>query len=177
MIDAIAGGVIDMKRFATAIQKGVLEAMRSGPIAGYPVGDVRVVVYDGKMHPVDSNETAFRVAGRQCFREGFSKAAPVMLEPIHDLVVVMPDAYTGDVMGDLSTRRARIQGMEAEGPLQKITASAPEVELLRYSTVLRSLTQGRGVHSQKFASYEPMPRNVQEKVIEEGKKAKEEDEE
>jgi elongation factor G len=175
LIDAIVSGVIDMKRFASAIQKGVLEAMRAGPIAGYPVGDVRVIVYDGKMHPVDSNETAFRVAGRQCFRDAFQKAQPVMLEPIFDLTVMLPDAYTGDVMGDLNTRRARIQGMQAEGPMQKISATAPEVELLRYSTTLRSLTQGRGFHSVRFNAYEPMPRNVQDKVVDENKRAKEEE--
>jgi elongation factor G len=176
MIDAIVSGVIDMKRFASAIQKGVLQAMGAGPIAGYPVGDVRVVVYDGKMHPVDSNETAFRTAGRQCFREAFQKAQPVMLEPIVDLEVLLPDAYTGDVMGDLNTRRARIQGMQAEGSLQKISATAPEAELLRYATTLRSLTQGRGLHSVKFNAYEPMPRNVQDKVVEENKRQKEEEE-
>jgi elongation factor G len=176
MIDAIVSGVIDMKRFAGAIQKGVLLAMGAGPIAGYPVGDVRVVIYDGKMHPVDSNETAFRTAARQCFRDAFQKAQPVMLEPIADLEVIVPDAYTGDVMGDLNTRRARIQGMQAEGPLQKIIATAPEAELLRYATTLRSLSQGRGLHSVKFNAYEPMPRNVQDKVVEENKRQKEEEE-
>lgn len=174
-VDAIVGGVIDMRRFAGAIQKGVLEAMRAGPIAGYPCGECRVIVYDGKMHSVDSNEAAFKSASRQCFRQGFEAASPVMLEPICDLEVMMPDDFTGDVMSDLNTRRARIQGMEAEGANQKILAQAPEVELLRYSTQLRSLTQGRGLHSARFRAYEPMPRNVQEKLVEEAKKAKEEE--
>lgn len=170
IIDAIVSGVIDMRRFAGAIQKGILEAMGKGPIAGYPVGDIRVVVFDGKMHSVDSNEAAFKTAARQGFREAFQQAKPVMLEPIFDLEVLVPDAYTGEVMSDLNTRRARIQGMEAEGPLQKVVASAPEAELLRYSTVLRSLTQGRGLHSARFNAYEPMPRNVQDKVVDEAKK-------
>ncbi|MBW2459665.1 MAG: elongation factor G, partial [Deltaproteobacteria bacterium] len=174
IIDAIVSGVIDMRRFAGAIQKGVMEAMREGPVAGYPSGDVRVVVYDGKMHSVDSNEAAFKTAARNCFRQAFEGANPVMLEPICDLEVLMPDEYTGDVMSDLNTRRARIQGMEAEGSSQKIVASAPEVELLRYSTQLRSLTQGRGVHTARFKQYEAMPRNVQEKVAE-AAKAKEEE--
>ncbi|MBI4700849.1 MAG: elongation factor G [Deltaproteobacteria bacterium] len=173
MIDAIVSGVIDMRRFAGAIQKGVLEAMHNGPVAGYPCGDVRVVVYDGKMHAVDSNETAFRVAARMCFREAFGQAQPVMLEPIFDVEVLVPEDYTGDVIGDLNTRRARIQGMDSEGAVQKILAEAPEAELLRYSTVLRSLTQGRGLHRMKFNRYDVVPRQVQDKLVEEARKAKE----
>jgi elongation factor G len=176
IIDAIVSGVIDMKRFATAIQKGVLEAMRSGPIAGYPCGEVRVVVYDGKMHAVDSNEAAFRTAARQCFKAAFEGASPVMLEPICDLEVIAPEEYTGDIMSDLNTRRARIQGMDSEGGTTKILAQAPEAELLRYATTLRSLTQGRGIHSARFNRYEPMPRNVQDKVAAEKIKAKTEEE-
>ncbi len=164
-IDAIVGGVIDMRRFFGAIQKGVLEAMQDGPIAGYPVGDVRIVVYDGGMHSVDSNENAFKTAARMCFREGFRQARPVLLEPIYNLEVLVPDTYTGDVIGDLNTRRARIQGIEAEGALQRIKAQAPEAELYRYSTVLRSITQGRGLHTALFSHYEAMPRNVQDKVV------------
>ena len=175
MIDGIVSGVIDMKRFASAIQKGILETMRRGPIAGYPCGDIRVVISDGKMHAVDSNENAFKTASRHCFKLAFQEASPVLLEPICELNVFVPDDYTGDVMGDLNPRRARIQGMEAEGTLQKITAIAPEVELLRYSTQLRSLSQGRGVHTAKFMKYEPMPRPVQDKVVAETTKAKDED--
>lgn len=174
MIDGIVGGVIDMRRFSGAIQKGVVDAMQKGPLAGYPVANCRVIVYDGKMHAVDSNENAFKTASRQCFKLAFEAASPVMLEPICDLEVFMPDAFTGDVMSDLNTRRARIQGMDAEGANQKIVAQAPEVELLRYSTQLRSLTQGRGLHTARFKQYEPMPRNVQEKIVEEAKKAAEE---
>ncbi len=173
-IDAIVGGVIDMRRFFGAIQKGVMEATPNGPIAGYPVGDVRVVVYDGGMHPVDSNENAFKTASRMCFRDAFRKAQPVLLEPVFDLEVLVPDSHTGDVMGDLNTRRARIQGIEADGPFQKVIAQAPEMELHRYSTSLRSITQGRGIHSARFNHYEPMPRHIQDKVVAEAEAQEEE---
>ena len=163
-IDGIVGGVIDMRRFFGAIQKGVLEAMQRGPIAGYPVGDVRLVVFDGGMHSVDSNEAAFKTAARMCFRDSFRQARPVILEPIHAVEVTVPEAYTGEVIGDMNTRRARIQGIEAEGILQKIMALVPEAELYRYSTSVRSMTQGRGIHASIFSHYEAMPRNVQEQV-------------
>ena len=164
-VDAIVGGVIDMQRFFGAIQKGVADALREGPIAGYPVGDVRVVVYDGGMHSVDSNENAFKTAAKHAFKTGFREARPAVLEPIVDLEVTVPEAYMGDVLGDLNTRRARIQGMEADGPFQKIRAQVPEAELYRYATALRSMTQGRGIHHAAFAQYEPMPRHVQEKLV------------
>jgi elongation factor G len=164
-IDGIVGGVIDMRRFFGAIQKGVMEMLKEGPVAGYPVGDVRVVVFDGGMHSVDSNENAFKTAARMCFREAFRSASPVLLEPIHDLEVIAPESAIGEVMGDLNTRRARIQGMEASGVFQKIIASVPEAELYRYSTTLRSLTQGRGLHRSRFSSYEMVPRHVQDKLM------------
>ncbi|HHH11093.1 MAG TPA: elongation factor G, partial [Sorangium sp.] len=172
LVDAIVSGVIDMRRFLGAIQKGIMEAMRSGPIAGYPCGDVRVVIYDGKMHSVDSNEAAFKTAARHCFKQAMESATPVLLEPIFELEVMMPDEYTGDVISDLNGRRARIQGMAMEGSMQKISATAPELELLRYSTALRSITHGRGLHNAHFKHYEPMPRNVQDKVAAEARAAK-----
>ena len=168
-IDAIVGGVIDMRRFFGAIQKGVLEGMQRGPVAGYPVGDVRFVIFDGGMHSVDSNENAFRTAARMVFRESFRKAKPVILEPIHDVEVTVPDTYTGDIMGDLNGRRATIKGMEAEGTMQKILVQVPEAELYQYSTRVRSMTQGRGIHSARFSHYQAMPRNVQEQVVAEAK--------
>ena len=166
-IDGIVGGVIDMRRFTGAIQKGILEAMQEGPVAGYPVGDVRIVVYDGGMHPVDSNENAFRTAARHCFEDAFHGAQPVILEPVHEVEVTVPGDYTGDVMSDLNTRRARIQGIQAEGVFQKISAHVPEAELYRYSTSLRSFTQGRGIHRSNFSSYEAMPRHVQQELVSE----------
>lgn len=166
-IDAIVGGVIDMRRFSGAIQKGILEIMQKGPLAGYPVGDIRCVVFDGGMHSVDSNENAFKSAARMVFRDGFRDAKPVLLEPIFDVEILVPADYTGDVMGDLNTRRGRIQGIEGEGVFQKVIAQVPESELYRYSTMLRSLTHGRGLHRSSFSHYEAMPRNVQDKVVEE----------
>ena len=126
-----------------------------------------VVIFDGGMHAVDSNEAAFKTASRACFQDGFRKASPVLLEPIYNVEVTVPESAVGDVMGDLNTRRARIQGIEAEGVFQKIIVQVPEAELYRYSTSLRSITQGRGIHSATFAQYEPMPRHVQEQVVQE----------
>jgi elongation factor G len=164
-VNAIVGGVIDMNRFFSAIQKGILNAMQEGPVAGFPVGDVRIVIYDGGMHPVDSNEAAFKIAASQCFQYAFRDANPVLLEPIHDVTVTTPDDYTGDVISDINTRRGRIQGIETKGPFQKIVAQVPEAELFQYSTALRSITHGRGIHSASFSHYEAMPRNVQEEVV------------
>lgn len=164
-VDCIVGGVIDMQRFFGAIQKGVADALREGPVAGYPVGDVRVVIYDGGMHSVDSNENAFKTAAKMCFKQAFREARPTILEPVMDLEVTVPEAHMGDVLGDLNTRRARIQGMDAEGVFQKIQAHVPEAELYRYSTALRSMTAGRGLHRTTFSGYEPMPRHVQEKLV------------
>ncbi len=164
-VDCIVGGVIDMQRFFGAIQKGVAEALREGPVAGYPVGDVRVVIHDGSMHSVDSNDNAFKSAAKMCFKNAFREARPTILEPIVNLEVIVPESHMGDVLGDLNTRRARIQGMDAEGVFQNIHAHVPEAELYRYSTALRSMTQGRGLHHTSFSGYEAMPRHVQEKVV------------
>jgi len=166
-VDAIVGGVIDMNKFFSSIRKGVLNTMEEGPVAGFPVGDVRVVIYDGGMHPVDSNEAAFKRASFQCFRRAFQKAEPVLLEPVHEVIITTPDEYTGDIISDLNTRRGRVQGIDTQGPLQKITAEVPEAELHQYSTTLRSLTQGRGLHQTTFSHYDAMPNNVQEDVVEE----------
>ena len=165
-VNAIVGGVIDMRRFFAAIQKGVLDAMEEGPVAGFPVGDVRVVIYDGGMHPVDSNEAAFKACSFNVFRNAFREAKPALLEPIHEVTVTVPETYTGDVISDLNTRRARVQGIAAKGMLQEITAEVPEAELHRYSTTLRSITQGRGMYQSQFSHYQQMPRNVQDDVVE-----------
>jgi len=165
-VDAIVGGVIDMNKFFSSIQKGVLTVMEEGPVAGFPVGDVRVVIYDGGMHPVDSNEAAFKRAAFECFRQAFDKAAPTLLEPIHEVHVTTPEAYTGDVISDLNGRRGRVQGFEPQGDVQRIHAEVPEAELHKYAMDLRSLTQGRGLHKTQFSHYEEMPPDVQEEVIE-----------
>lgn len=168
-VDAIVGGVIDMNKFFSSIRKGVLNVMEEGPVAGFPLGDIRVVIYDGGMHPVDSNEAAFKRAAYECFRQAFSQADPVLLEPIYEVTVTTPDDYTGDVISDLNTRRGRVQGIDTQGALQRITAEVPEAELHKYATALRSITQGRGLHKTTFSHYEAMPGNVQDEVVEEAR--------
>ncbi len=165
-VDAIVGGVIDMRRFFGAIQKGILENATVGPLLGYPLGDMRVVIYDGGMHDVDSNENAFKTAARHCFREAFMQARPALLEPIMDLEVTVRPDDVGEVMSDLSTRRARVQGIEADGLFQTVKALVPEAELHEYATTLRSKTQGRGLHVARFSGYEVMPPHVKEALIE-----------
>jgi elongation factor G len=170
-VNAIVGGAVDA-RFVPAIKKGIMEIMETGVVAGYPVTDVRVIFHDGKMHPVDSNENAFRTAGRMCFRESFLKAKPVLLEPIYEVEITVPADYMGDVMGDLSGHRGKILGVEAKGVNQVVRALVPLKEMAKYSTKLRSMTQGRGVYRQKFAQYEELPRDQAEKLMAEYEKAK-----
>lgn len=173
-VDAIVGGAIPGK-FIPAIDKGIQETMIRGVIAGYPVVDVKVTVFDGKYHDVDSSELAFKIAGRNGFKEAFKKCKPLLLEPIYDLIVRVPEEFMGDVMGDLSGRRGKIQGMEGEGRYQVIKAKVPQKELYRYSTTLRSMTQGRGMHSQAFSHYEILPPELQEKIVAEYVEEQEED--
>lgn len=173
-VDAIVGGAIPGK-FIPAIDKGIQETMIRGVIAGYPVVDVKVTVFDGKYHDVDSSELAFKIAGRNGFKDAFKKCKPLLLEPIYDLVVRVPEEFMGDVMGDLSARRGKIQGMEGEGRYQVIKAKVPQKELFRYSTTLRSMTQGRGMHSQGFSHYEILPPELQEKIVADFVEEKEED--
>lgn len=164
--NCIVGGVIDV-RFIPAILKGVMEKMEEGPITGSYVRDVRVMVFDGKMHAVDSNDISFKIAGMMAFREAFMKAEPQLLEPICDLEVVLPEEMMGDVMGDLQTRRALIMGMDGRGRYQVIRARTPLAELDRYSTTLRSLTQGRARFAQAFAEYVPVPFDLQTRLARE----------
>lgn len=165
-VNGIVGGVID-QRFLPAILKGVMEKMYQGPITGSYVRDVRVSVYDGKMHAVDSNEAAFKTAGRMAFKDAFVKADPQLLEPIYNVEVVMPEDQVGDVMSDLPVRRAEIIGITVEGHYQILQCRMPLAELDNYSTVLRSLTQGRATHTAVFADYVPVPTNIQQKLHEE----------
>ncbi len=173
-VDAIVGGAIPGK-FIPAVDKGIQETMVRGVIAGYPVVDVKATLFDGKYHDVDSSEMAFKIAGRLGFREAFKKCKPVLLEPICDLVVRVPEEYMGDVMGDLSSRRGKIQGMEADGRYQVIKAKVPQKELYRYSTALRSMSQGRGMATQAFSHYEEVPPEVQHKLVAEYVEEKEEE--
>lgn len=166
--NCIVGGVIDT-RFIPSILKGVMEKMEEGPITGSYVRDVRVMVHDGKMHPVDSNDISFKIAGMMAFKEAFMKAEPQLLEPIIDLEVMVPEEIVGDVMGDLQTRRSLIMGIDTNAKYQVIKARTPLAELDRYSTTLRSLSQGRGTFSQQFADFAPVPFDVQQKLAKNSK--------
>lgn len=163
-VNSIVGGAIDA-RFLPAIQKGVLSRMEEGPLTGSYARDVRVIVYDGKMHPVDSNEISFMLAGRRAFSEAFRNASPKILEPVYDVEVFVPSDKMGDVMGDLQGRRALIMGMSSEKGYEKIAAKVPLKEMSSYSTALSSLTGGRASFIMKFASYELLPTDIQEKLI------------
>ncbi len=161
--NCIVGGVIDT-RFIPSILKGVMEKMEEGPITGSYVRDVRVMVHDGKMHPVDSNDISFKIAGMMAFKDAFLKAEPQLLEPICDLEIKVPEEIMGEVMGDLQTRRALIMGIDTSGNHQVIKARAPLAELDKYSTSLRSISQGRASFTQRFADYVPVPFDLQQKL-------------
>ncbi len=163
-LNSVVGGAIDA-RFMPAILKGIMARMEQGPLTGSYARDVRVVVYDGKMHPVDSNELSFMLAARQAFAEAFRNAGPKILEPIYDLEVFVPSDYMGDVMSDLQSRRALIMGMDSEAGYQKLAAKIPLKELANYSIALSSLTGGRASFSTKFASYELVPTDIQNELI------------
>ena len=163
-VNSIVGGSIDA-RFLPAIMKGILSRMEQGPLTGSYARDVRVIVYDGKMHPVDSNEISFMLAGRNAFSEAFKNAGPKILEPIYDVEVFVPSDRMGDVMGDLQGRRAMIMGMSSEKGFEKLVAKVPLKEMSSYSTALSSLTGGRASFIMKFSSYELVPTDVQDKLM------------
>ena len=163
-INSVVGGAIDA-RFMPAILKGIMQRMEQGPLTGCYARDVRVIVYDGKMHPVDSNELSFMLAGRQAFAQAFKEAGPKILEPIYDVEVLVPSDKMGDVMSDLQGRRAMIMGMSSESGYEKLTAKAPLKEMSSYSTSLSSLTGGRASFVMTFASYELVPTDVQTKLV------------
>lgn len=164
--NCIVGGVID-NRFMPAIVKGIMEKMENGPMSGCRARDIRVSVFDGSMHSVDSNEAAFKAASRMAFKDGFMKANPQLMEPVYEVAITVPSDYMGDVMSDLGTRRGQIQGMEAEGALQQIKAHVPLEELDHYSTRLKSMTQGSATYVREFSHYAPAPFDVQERVVKE----------
>lgn len=172
--NCIVGGAIDA-RFLPSILKGVMEKMQNGPLTGSYARDIRVCVYDGKMHPVDSNDISFKIAGLQAFRQAFQQADPQILEPIYQLDVLCPDDLTGSVMGDLQSRRAIVEGIDSEGHFQKVIAKVPLAEMDGYSSSLRSITQGRAKFSMRFSGYEAVPFDIQRRLIDEySKTAKEE---
>jgi elongation factor G len=162
--NCIVGGSIDA-RFLPAIQKGIMEKMEEGPLTGSYARDIKVYVYDGKMHPVDSNEISFRLAGRNAFREAFKNAGPKIMEPIYIVEVWVPADRMGDVMSDLQTRRAVVQGMSSERGFEKITAKVPLAEMNKYSTSLSSLTQGRAIYTMKFSEYAQVPGEIQNELL------------
>jgi elongation factor G len=169
-VNKIVGGAVP-KQYIPAVEKGIHEAMQHGPLAGYPVTNVRATLYDGKYHEVDSSEMAFKIAGSLAFKEGIAKANPVLLEPVMNVEVVVPESYMGDVIGDLNSRRARVLGMEPiGGGRQRVMAQAPLAGMGHYATVLRSITQGRGTFTMSLLDYEQMPPNEAQKIIEQYKK-------
>jgi elongation factor G len=168
-LDEVVGGAIP-HNFIPAVEKGLNESLGEGPLAGCQVVDVAVAVYDGKYHDVDSDEVSFKIASAQAFKDAFLKAKPILLEPIYSLSITVPEEFMGDVMGDLSARRGRISGMDTEGHYQIIHAEAPLAEIDRYATSLRSMTQGRGMHAQKFERYEEVPAAILDRVLSEAKR-------
>ncbi|MEO5988922.1 MAG: elongation factor G, partial [Candidatus Eisenbacteria bacterium] len=163
-VDEVKGGVIP-GQYIPAVEKGVVAGMEKGPIAGYPVVDVRVAVFFGKYHDVDSSEMAFKIAAEICFHQAILKAHPILLEPFDEVTVRVPEEFLGDVMGDLSSRRGKIRGAEADGHHQVIRAEVPMAELYKYATHLRSITQGRGHYAAKFGHYEEIPRELADRVV------------
>ena len=173
-VNCIVGGAIE-QRFFPAILKGVMDKMQIGPLTGSYVRDIRVFIYDGKMHPVDSNEAAFKTAGMMVFKNNFIEAAPKILEPIYNVVIKVPEDFVGDVMSDLPTRRGVIQGIDSEGHYQKINARMPLAELDKYSPALRSMTQAKATYAAEFLEYQTVPPNVQIELMDAYKKSQTEE--
>ena len=163
-VNAIVGGAIP-KNFIPAVEKGIHEAMERGPLAGCVVENMRVTVFDGKYHEVDSSEMAFKIATRRAFKDAMAKSRPALLEPIMDIKVMIPDAFTGDVNGALNHKRGRILGMSMQDGLQVLEAEVPEAEIQKFATELRSMTQGQGSYEVDFARYETVPPNVMNDII------------
>jgi elongation factor G len=172
--DTVVGGSVP-KNFIPAVEKGVREALSEGVLAGYPVVDVRVTLYDGSYHAVDSNEMSFKIAAGMGFKKAFGEAKPTLLEPVMEMEITVPDTYTGDIIGDLNTKRAQVLGMIPEGGFTTIQAKAPYAEVRRYATDLRSITGARGTFTMKFAGYEEVPAHVVPQVVAEAKKEKEQE--
>ena len=169
-VDEIVGGAIP-RNLIPAVEKGVLEAAVHGPLAGFPVVDVRVRCIDGKFHSVDSNEMAFKIAGSLGFKAALEKARPTLLEPIMDAEVAVPGRTLGDIIGDISGRRGRVQSSEARGGSQVIKAQVPMAEMLEYASALTSLTGGKGAFHMEFSHYEEVPAPLRDKIVEEAKAA------
>jgi elongation factor G len=161
--DAVKGGVIP-REYIPAVEKGVREALDNGVLAGYPIVDIKVTLFDGSYHEVDSSEIAFKIAGSMAFKEACAHAQPVLLEPVMEVEVVTPDEFMGDVIGNLSARRGRVHGMESRSGAQVIPANVPLKEMFGYATDLRSMTQGRATYTMQFSHYEPAPQTISEEI-------------
>jgi len=170
-VNAIVGGVIP-RQYIPAIEKGVIESMQNGPLSGNPVVDIKVTVYFGSYHEVDSSEMAFKIAGSLAFKKAMEQCRPILLEPIMNITVTVPEECMGDVMGDLNSRRAKIEGMNARGKYQELSAQVPLAEILTYAATLTSITSARGTFTMSFSHLDPVPFNLQEKIVEEAKAAK-----
>ena len=168
-VDAVVGGAVP-RQFIPAVEKGLREAVTKGVLAGYPMVNIKCTLFDGKYHPVDSKEVAFVSAAKLAYDDACAKARPVILEPIYSYKIIVPDNYTGDILGDMNKRRGRILGMESVSGKQEISAEAPLAEMLKYATDLRSMTQGRGKFEAEFVRYEELPFTEQEKIIAAAKK-------
>ena len=166
--DKVVGGAVP-KTYIPAVEKGVSEAMREGVIARYPLVDVKVTLYDGKEHPVDSSEMAFKLAGSAALKQGVNQGKPILVEPIVNLRVTVPEANTGDAMGDLNSKRAKVLGITPQDGYSVIEAQVPLAEVQRYATDLRSITQGRGHYTLEFDHYEEVPAHLAQKIIDKAK--------
>ena len=163
-VDKITQGRIP-KEFIVSVEKGVMEAKETGPLGGYPITDMEVVLIDGSYHEVDSSDIAFKLAARNALYTGIEKAEPILLEPIMKLDVYIPEEYLGDVLSDLNSRRSKILGLDQKGNLRIISAFVPLQEVFGYATILRSLTQGRGVYTMEPSHYQEVPKGMMEKIV------------
>ncbi|HQP32191.1 MAG TPA: elongation factor G, partial [Deltaproteobacteria bacterium] len=171
-VNAIVGGVIP-RQYIPAVEKGIVEAMKEGPLSGNPVVDLKVSLFYGSFHEVDSSEMAFKIAGSMAFKKAMEECRPILLEPIMNITIMVPEECMGDVMGDLNSRRGKIEGMTAKGKYQELKATIPQAEVLMYAPDLTSMTSGRGTFSLSFSHYEQVPYNIQEKLVAEAKAARE----
>jgi elongation factor G len=172
--DKIFGGAIP-RQYIPSVEKGIRDAMAKGVIAGYPVVDVKVALVDGKYHEVDSDNRSFELAGSRAFKAAFKQCKPIILEPIMNMTIIIPEEYLGDIMGDISSRRGRVLGMEARGKMQVVKAQVPMAEMLTYASDLRSMTSDRGSFTAELSHYEELPPNLAEKLIQEAKLEEEEE--
>ena len=175
-VDEIFGGSIP-RNFIPAVEKGIIESAARGYLAGFPVVDFRVILYDGSFHPVDSSEMAFKIAGSLAFKKAMEQAQPVLLEPIMNVEILAPQEYAGDLMGDLTSRRGKLQGMDVKRDMQVIKSQVPMAEMVSYAPVLTSMTGGRGSYHMEFSHYDEVPAHIAQKIVEEANKDRKAEEE